>query len=450
MQFGAPLRQMGFSLQESAVLMGKWEKEGVNMELVLGSLRMAMGHFAREGIPMRQGLDETMRHIQELGPGAKATSLAMEVFGARAGPDMAAAILEGRFAIDELLKQIQASPETIAGAGAETETFAEKLAILRNNATLALEPVGTRLVEALTALMPQIVAVLERVAGLAEGFGRLSPAAQTTILAIAALAAALGPLLMVTGSVLAALSAAIGVLAKVKPAIAAVKAAIAAMTAKAGALAGGITALKAVFLLLTGPIGLVIAAASALAAGVALLIRNWGTVGPFFARLWANVTGAFNTAVATVRNTLQTLWHTVSERFSAMASHLRGIMSGIVAAIADPFRRAGETISGIAGRIRESLNKINPFARFSPSLVDQVRAGVAAIQAEYGKLERLQLPAVAAPAGTPSPAIAAAAGYHGPLIVVQNMVVRSEADIEAVSRQLYRHIQAGTRARGGG
>jgi phage-related minor tail protein len=442
-QFGAPLRQMGFSLQESAALMGKWEKEGVNMELVLGSLRMAMGHFAREGIPMRQGLDETMARIRELGPGAKATSLAMEVFGARAGPDMAAAILEGRFAIDELLKQIQASPETIAGAGAETETFAEKLAILRNNATLALEPVGARLVEALTALMPQIVAVLERVAGLAEGFGRLSPAAQTTILAIAALAAALGPLLMVTGSVLAALSAVIGVLAKVKPAIA-------AMTAKAGALAGGITALKAVFLLLTGPIGLVIAAVSALAAGVVLLIRNWGTVGPFFARLWANVTGAFNTAVGTVRNTLQTLWHTVSERFSAMASHLRGIMSGIVAAIADPFRRAGETISGIAGRIRESLNKINPFARFSPSLVEQVRAGVAAIQAEYGKLERLQLPAVAAPAGTPSPALAATAGYHGPLIVVQNMVVRSEADIEAVSRQLYRHIQAGTRARGGG
>src|SRR5512139_3014771 len=33
-QFGSPLRLMGFSLEESAAMLGKWEKEGVNAELV--------------------------------------------------------------------------------------------------------------------------------------------------------------------------------------------------------------------------------------------------------------------------------------------------------------------------------------------------------------------------------------------------------------------------------
>ena len=140
-QFGAPLRQMGFGLDESIALMSKWEKEGVNSELVLGSFRIAMGNFARDNIPMRQGLDETIAKITAMGPGAASTSLAMEVFGARAGPDMAAAILEGRFAIDEYLSAIGDGSDTINGAAADTDDWREKLTVLKNQALVGLEPV---------------------------------------------------------------------------------------------------------------------------------------------------------------------------------------------------------------------------------------------------------------------------------------------------------------------
>jgi len=140
-QFGAPLRQMGFGLDESIALMSKWEKEGVNSELVLGSFRIAMGNFARDNIPMRQGLDETIAKITAMGPGATSTSLAMEVFGARAGPDMAAAILEGRFAIDEYLTAIGGGSDTIDQAAADTDDWREKLTVLKNQALVGLEPV---------------------------------------------------------------------------------------------------------------------------------------------------------------------------------------------------------------------------------------------------------------------------------------------------------------------
>src|SRR3989337_604876 len=47
-QFGAPMRTFGFSIDEATAMLAKWEKEGVNTELVMGSLRIAAGHFAKE------------------------------------------------------------------------------------------------------------------------------------------------------------------------------------------------------------------------------------------------------------------------------------------------------------------------------------------------------------------------------------------------------------------
>ncbi len=49
-RYGAPLRQMGFGFEQSAALLGKFEKEGVNTELVMGSLRIALGKLARAGV----------------------------------------------------------------------------------------------------------------------------------------------------------------------------------------------------------------------------------------------------------------------------------------------------------------------------------------------------------------------------------------------------------------
>ena len=139
-QFGAPLRAMNFSFDESVALLGKWEKEGVNSELVLGSLRIAMGNFARDNIPMRKGLDDTIASITKMGPGAGATSLAMEIFGARAGPDMAAAILEGRFAIDTYLLALEGSDGKVMSTAAATMDGAEVMTIAFNRIKLAVEP----------------------------------------------------------------------------------------------------------------------------------------------------------------------------------------------------------------------------------------------------------------------------------------------------------------------
>jgi hypothetical protein len=161
-QFGAPMRQMGFELEETAALFGKFEQEGVNAELVMGSLRIALGKFARAGREPKEALQETIEEIQRLGPGAEATALAMETFGARAGSDMAAAILEGRFELGELFDTVSNGTETIAQATEDTEEFSDKLSGFFNTATVALGEFAMPLaglgnaIPGLTRLLPML------------------------------------------------------------------------------------------------------------------------------------------------------------------------------------------------------------------------------------------------------------------------------------------------------
>ena len=138
--FGAPLRAFGFSLEESTALLSKWEKEGVNAELVLGSLKIAQAGFAKAGVPMREGLEDVIEQITKLGPGADAVGLAMKVFGARAGGDMAAAILEGRFAIDEYMEGIAGGSDTINAVAADTLSWREEMTMLKSQIIVAMEP----------------------------------------------------------------------------------------------------------------------------------------------------------------------------------------------------------------------------------------------------------------------------------------------------------------------
>lgn len=51
-----------------------------------------------------------------------------------------------------------------------------------------------------------------------------------------------------------------------------------------------------------------------------------------------------------------------------------------------------EKMKAIFDKIKDGLDKINPFHRNSPSLIDNVRSGVAEIAAQYGSLKNISLP----------------------------------------------------------
>lgn len=151
-KYGAPLRQLGFDYETSAAMIAKFEKEGVNTDLVLGSMRVALGKMAKAGEAPAETFKRVTDEIKNAGSAGEANALALELFGARAGPDMAAAIREGRFELGPLMKDLGATSGSIMDTAAETDDFAEKFAKLKNRAILAAEPLAGKVFDAVNKL----------------------------------------------------------------------------------------------------------------------------------------------------------------------------------------------------------------------------------------------------------------------------------------------------------
>ncbi|MBB1033401.1 phage tail tape measure protein [Dietzia sp. CQ4] len=171
-QFGAPMRGMGFDLDETTALLGLFEKTGVNTELVMGSMRQALSLFAREGKSAPEALREVTDEIKNMEDPTKAASRAMEIFGARAGADMADTIRGGKFEIEELLDAMRNGSDTINGVAEETRSLSDMMAIFKNNVLAELEPLATAAFGALLAGGEWVVAnVIPALQGLAEWAG---------------------------------------------------------------------------------------------------------------------------------------------------------------------------------------------------------------------------------------------------------------------------------------
>lgn len=82
------------------------------------------------------------------------------------------------------------------------------------------------------------------------------------------------------------------------------------------------------------------------------------------------------------RSIIMAIWEGMVKGFEIAGNMLKN-------AIVKPFEDAKKLIEGIAQKIKDSADKINPFHRESPSLVDNVTKGIATIQKEYAKLGQM-------------------------------------------------------------
>ena len=496
-QFGAPLRQMGFDLETSAAMLGKFEKEGVNTELVLGGLRIALGKMAKAGITdTKAALEEVTKRIKEAGSTGEANAIALEMFGARIGPDMAAAIREGRFELSELVTTLKASGETINGAAFETMDFAEQLTVMRNKAAVALEPLGTSLMQAVNSAMPAIEGLIGRLSALVEWFANLSGGSQKLILSFLAIAAAIGPVLTLVGTLTSGVSSAIKAVKWLADAknLAALKTHALTAAQKVAAVAQKV--LNAV--MAANPIGLMIVAIAAL---VAIIIHLWKTNEGFRSAvmaIWdgiktaaANMAAGIKSAFDNIRNWIsglvasgvrlaENLAGGITRALSALTGNIRNALNqalSIITGLGQSFFNAGRNLiasiaSGItsaAARVADSVKsvvaRVRSFLPFSPAkegplkdldkldfsgpLIESIKKAIPKAERMLGSLLELSLPALTLPPEPQGqPAVAGAYGQSGPLVVVENMSVRSGTDIEEISRRLYRYIEAANRGRG--
>jgi len=431
---------------------------GVSMEdlfAVMATLTGTTGNAVEVSTQLRSVLQGLMRPSKDMqgaleSMGYASGTAALEAIGLEGVLQKLAIETKGnQEALVGLWGQVEAGVAVLALTGGQADTLSQRLQDMKGYAGTTDEAFAAmttgvgqaahtwgQLIATLEVAAQQIGDILLPIIGdlvtnyimpAVQWFSSLDDGTKRVIVTVALLVASIGPVLVVLGTLLGAVTK----------------------------IAAALPLLKAAFLLLTGPIGLVVAA-------VVAMIAIWARWGDDIRRIVGAAAEAVRERLIWARDrateVVQGLRDATIGRFESMVARVREIFSGIVEAIAGPIRRASEAVSGTVEGIRTMLNRLNPFARSSPSLVDNIRAGVKAIQTEYGKLEDLQVRMPAVGVGlTPTPAVAgtgvfadgAPAAFNGPLVMVQNMSVRSDADIEAVSRQLHRHIQASTKARGG-
>lgn len=140
---GVQLRSVGLGLQDSTALLALLGKEGLSVSDVLPGINKSLALAAKEGKPAAAVFKDTFAAIRNAPNDTKAAGIALDVFGARAGPKLAGLIREGKLGYEQFATAI-GKGDTIQKAADDTETWQVKLDKLRNNLETKLAPLGIK------------------------------------------------------------------------------------------------------------------------------------------------------------------------------------------------------------------------------------------------------------------------------------------------------------------
>lgn len=296
-KYGAPMRALGFDTQESISIFSGWEKAGVNTEIAFSGMKKAISNWSAEGKDAKVEFGNTLKEIQSAPDIASATSLAIEAFGQKAGPDLADAIQNGRFSYEEFMEIIQNSEGTLDSTYNEMLDGGDRIKTAWNNIKIAGADLGESVLNVVAPVFESLASTISKVG---DWFSALSPGMQDFIVKIGTVTAAIGPALLAVSKI----SGKIGEFSK--------------WMSKAGEMQGFVSKLVTVkggFIALTGPVLAVIAA---IAAFTAILVGAWQNSEQFrdavtgaWTRIQQGAQQCFTkiqTALAPVQQTFQDLW----------------------------------------------------------------------------------------------------------------------------------------------
>lgn len=133
-KYGAPMRALGMEAKDSIAIFSGWEKAGVNTEIAFSGMKNAIANWAKSGKDARVEFKQTLEDIAACPDIASATTQAIEIFGKKAGPDLADAIHGGRFEYEEFLNLLESSTGTVEATYEETQSGVDKIKLAFQNA----------------------------------------------------------------------------------------------------------------------------------------------------------------------------------------------------------------------------------------------------------------------------------------------------------------------------
>lgn len=265
--------------------------------------------------------------------------------------------------VDEFFAAFAQAATEVPGLQRVTESIPTRFEKMRDRITVALRPLGLRILDLIEPAVEKLAQGVERLSAL---FGALPQSVQQAIVIFGGLLAAIGPALLLFGQLAFAISS------------------ISALFGSGGALAGIGTAISAALGPIGIAIGVVIAAAAALylawqtnfggirelTAQIAAFVTErfdaiaewWRENGPlvqeFIGRVWAEITTIFERASGIVKSVLLPAFDFAAEYIRNIWGVIGEYITLALQLLTGHFEAAGETIQRIQIRVWEAIKNI--------------------------------------------------------------------------------------------
>ncbi|EOB7927808.1 phage tail tape measure protein [Staphylococcus aureus] len=318
-KYGAPMRAMGFEMKESIALFSQWEKSGVNTEIAFSGLKKAISNWGKAGKNPREEFKKTLAEIEKTPDIASATSLAIEAFGAKAGPDLADAIKGGRFSYQEFLKTIEDSQGTVNQTFKDSESGSERFKVAMNKLKLVGADVWASIERAFAPVMEELI---KKLSVAVDWFSSLSDGSKRSIVIFGGIAAAIGPVVFGLGAFISTIGNAVTVLAPLLASIAKAGGLISFLSTK-------VPILGTVFTALTGPIGIVLGVLAGLAVAFTIAYKKSETFRNFVNGTINSVKQTFSNFIQFIQPFIDSVKNVFKQAVSAIVDFAKDIWSQI-------------------------------------------------------------------------------------------------------------------------
>ena len=188
----ATLQQLGYGLDESIALLSMFEYEGLNSSSIMMGFRTAVKNFSDSGADASVAIKDIIEQIGNMANESDATSLAIETFGSRAGAELAFAIRNGKFEIDNWINAVGSSEGVLSQTADTASTLEEKWMRASNSISTAFS----------SAVTPSVDNVSSAFAGAVEEIGVFLQQHPVLTKALSALAAVLVAVTTAVGALL--------------------------------------------------------------------------------------------------------------------------------------------------------------------------------------------------------------------------------------------------------
>lgn len=397
------LKEMGFDYNSAAGFIANLNKNGIDSSTVMTGMKKALQNATKEGKPLSQALQELQTNMANADSSTEAMQMAIDLFGSKAGPQLAAAISEGRISLDEAANAVTNFGDSVNTTFEATQDPPDKFKIAMNELKLTGSELGGTILETLTPALEKLSGLITDLRAAWEG---LDPQTQQTIVTIGLVAAAIGPVLVIIGTVIGAIGSIVSAIGSV----------IGVIGAVVGVLGGPLT----------------IAIAAAIAIGL-LVIKNWdaikakaqelaGKIREKFNEIKEAIVNKFNEAKTKALEIWENIKSAVTEKVNALKSAVSSVVDGIKAAVTEKFNAAkqaatdaweaaksavtekvqamkdkvSDTLQGIKDKVTEIMEGVkNAFKEKIDAAKELVHAGIEAIKGLFNitlEFPKIKLP----------------------------------------------------------